>query len=238
MKRWTSPLTRLLPATMFGRLGASLLLVVGVTFAVVIAVVLRDRGELSLRVGSVSDSAHRIAYLTRQLETLHGDERSAELARLAADPTLQVAPDRYPERSLSRHELAAIERAFAAELHDRLGGGYRFHLGRIWDTTSPSVIRLVPERHASGTTALDVSVELRDGETLVFRVAPPVTDSPLPWPLFVQLGAVTTVLVVVLFLVTRSITRPLSKLARAADGVGRNVRHPPLAEEGVLEIRE
>jgi signal transduction histidine kinase len=63
-------------------------------------------------------------------------------------------------------------------------------------------------------------------------------DPPLPWGLFVQLGAVTLLLAVVLFLVTRSITGPLSKLAQAADGVGRNVRHPPLAEEGVLEIRE
>jgi hypothetical protein len=60
---------------------------------------------------------------------------------------------------------------FAAELHDRLGGGYRFGVSRIWDTNGP-VIQLVPEqRPAAGTTALDVSVELRDGDKLIFRVA-------------------------------------------------------------------
>jgi signal transduction histidine kinase len=46
------------------------------------------------------------------------------------------------------------------------------------------------------------------------------------------------VLGAVLFLVTRGITRPLSKLAIAADAVGQSVRHPPLAEEGVREIRD
>jgi signal transduction histidine kinase len=232
-------IARLLPSTMFGRLAASLLLVVGVTFAVVFAIVLRDRGELSLRVGSVSDSAHRIEWLTRRLQALDRDARAAEYERLSEDASLRVEPDRYPNRALNRHELAAIERAFAAELHDRLGGGYRFGVTRIRDRDQKRVIQLVPEnRQASGTTALDVSVELPDGYPLIFRVAPPIPDPPLPWSLFVQLGAVTLALVVVLFFVTRSITRPLSKLAQAADGVGRNVRHPPLAEEGVREIRE
>jgi hypothetical protein len=101
----------LLPSTMFGRLAASLLLVVGLTFAVVVALVLRDRGELSIRVGGVGDSAHRIAFITRQLEALKGDARAAELERLSADSTLRVEPERYPNRTLSRHEVAAIGRA-------------------------------------------------------------------------------------------------------------------------------
>ena len=229
---------RLLPSTMFGRLAGSLLLVVGATLVVVVALVLRDRGELSIRVGGVGDSSHRIEWLTRQLEALHGEARAAQRRRFVTDAALRVEPESYPNRTLNRHEVAAIERAFAAELHDRLGPDYEIRVTRTSDS-SRRVIQLVPEeRHASGTTALDVSVGLPDGDTLFFRVAPPQPDPPLPWPLFIQLGAVTLVLGVVLFLVTRSITRPLSKLARAADGVGRNVRHPPLTEEGVSEIRE
>ena len=97
----------------------------------------------------------------------------------------------------------------------------------------------MPQRRpSSGTTALDVSVGLPDGDTLVFRVAAPQPDPPLPWHLFIQLGILTLVLAVVLFLVTRSITRPLSKLAQAAEAAGRSIRHPPLPEEGVREIRE
>ena len=238
MKRSSIPRMRLLPSTMFGRLAASLLLVVGITLAVFVALILRDRGELSMRVGGIGDSSHRIAFLTRSLEALEGDARAAERKRLSADITLRVEPERYPGRSLRRGEVAAIERAFVAELRDRLGDSYNVAVRRI-QRSRADVIHLVPERRrSSGTTALDVSLGLPDGDTLVFRVAAPQPDPPLPWHLFMQLGVLTLVLAVVLFLVTRNITRPLSKLAQAADGVGRNVRHPPLAEEGVREIRE
>jgi len=234
------PLKRLLPSTMFGRLAAALVIVVGVMLAVIVALILRDRGELSMRVGGVGDSSHRIEYLTRRLVALDGDAREAERRRLSEDVSLRQEPDRYPERTLNRHEVAAIGRAFVAELHDRLGDGYKVEVNRI-RRSGPidGTIRLVREpRHVAGTTALDVSVGLSDGDSVIFRVAAPMPDPPLPWQLFIQLGALTLVLGVVLFLVTRGITRPLSKLALAADAVGQSVRHPPLVEEGVREIRD
>lgn len=238
MKRLSIPRVHLLPSTMFGRLAASLLLVVGITLAIFVALILRDRGELSMRVGGIGDSSHRIEFLTRSLEALEGDARAAERERLSADATLRNEPERYPGKGLRRREVAAIERAFVAELRDRLGDSYNVAVRGI-QRGSADVIHLVPRRRpARGTTALDVSVGLPDGDTLVFRVAAPQPDPPLPWHLFIQLGVLTLMLAVVLFLVTRSITRPLSKLAQAADGVGRSVRHPPLAEEGVREIRE
>ncbi len=228
----------LVPETMFGRLVASLVLVVGVALAIFVALVLEDRGELSMRVGGVSDSSHRIEFLTHTLEALKDDARAAERKRLDEEPAIRAEPERYLGRGLTRREVAAIERAFQAELRDRLGDGYRVSVRGI-QRTRGDVIHLVPRRRpARGTTALDVSVGLPDGDTLVFRVPASQPTQPLPWDLFIQFGALTLVLAIVLFLVTRSITRPLSKLARAADGVGRNVRHPPLAEEGVREIRE
>jgi len=234
------PLKRLLPSTMFGRLAAALVIVVGVMLAVIVALILRDRGELSMRVGGVGDSSHRIEYLTRRLAALDRAARAAERQRLSADSELQIEPERYPGRTLNRHEVAAIERAFVAELRDRLGDKYQVTVDRIWrGQPDKQVIALVPEkRRANGTTALDVSVVMPDGDAVMFRVAAPMPDPPLPWQLFIQLGVLTLVLGVVLFLVTRGITRPLSKLALAADAVGQSVRHPPLVEEGVREIRD
>jgi len=234
------PLKRLLPSTMFGRLAAALVIVVGVMLAVIVALILRDRGELSMRVGGVGDSSHRIEYLTRRLAALDRDARAAERQRLSADRELQIEPERYPGRTLNRHEVAAIERAFVAELHDRLGDQYQVSVDRIWrGHPDKEVIALVPEeRRANGTTALDVTVGMPDGDAVMFRVAAPMPDPPLPWQLFIQLGVLTLVLGVVLFLVTRGITRPLSKLALAADAVGQSVRHPALVEEGVREIRD
>ena len=102
------------------------------------------------------------------------------------------------------------------------------------------LIRLVPERrHASGTTALDVSVGLPDGDTLMFRVAAPMPDPPLPWQLFIQLGALTLVLGIVLFLVTRRYhAAAVEARAWRPTPSASSVRHPPLAEEGVREIRD
>jgi signal transduction histidine kinase len=233
-------LERLLPSTMFGRLAAALVIVVGAMLAVIVALILRDRGELSMRVGGVGDSSHRIEYLTRRLAALDRDARAAERRRLSEDLSLRQEPDRYPQRTLNRHEVAAIGRAFVAELHDRLGDDYKVDVKRI-RRSGPleGTIRLVREpSHVAGTTALDVSVGLPDGDSVIFRVAAPMPDPPLPWQLFIQLAALTLVLGVVLFLVTRGITRPLSKLAVAADAVGQSVRHPPLVEEGVREIRD
>jgi signal transduction histidine kinase len=240
MNATSLPFARLLPSTMFGRLAAALVLVVGVMLAVIVALILRDRGELSMRVGGVGDSSHRIEYLTRRLAALDGNARATERERLSGDAELRMEPERYPGRTLSRHEVAAIERAFVAELHDRLGDQYKVSVNRIdRHRHNTDLILLVPDkRRADGTTALDVSVGLPDGYTLIFRVAAPMPDPPLPWQLFVQLGVLTLVLGIVLFLVTRGITRPLSKLALAADAVGQSVRHPPLAEEGVREIRD
>jgi signal transduction histidine kinase len=233
-------LERLLPSTMFGRLAAALVIVVGAMLAVIVALILRDRGELSMRVGGVGDSSRRIEYLTRRLAALDRDARAAERRRLSEDLSLRQEPDRYPQRTLNRHEVAAIGRAFVAELHDRLGDDYKVDVKRI-RRSGPleGTIRLVREpSHVAGTTALDVSVGLPDGDSVIFRVAAPMPDPPLPWQLFIQLAALTLVLGVVLFLVTRGITRPLSKLAVAADAVGQSVRHPPLVEEGVREIRD
>jgi len=240
MTAWSLVPAPLLPATMFGRLAASLGLAVGITLVVIAVLIMRDRAELGARVGGVGDSSSRIAQITRQLEALHGIERAAERKRLSADLTLHVEPERYPDRSLNRHEVAALERAFVAELHERLGRDYRVRLDRIWRTPEGTdVIRLVSQQpHASGTSALDIWLTLPDGDTLTFRVPAPVPNPPLPWQLFTQLGVLTLVLAVILFLVARNISGPLSKLASAAESIGRSVRHPPLAEEGVREIRE
>lgn len=83
----------------------------------------------------------------------------------------------------------------------------------------------------------DVNVFLPDGEQLVFRTAAPQPGPPLPRQIFIELGLVTCILALVLFFMTRSITRPLSDLAQAAESVGRGARHAPLAERGAREVR-
>jgi signal transduction histidine kinase len=227
----------LLPSTLFGRLLAFVLLAVAVTLVVIIALIVQDRRDLTLQVGGVGHTAHRIAQLTSELEKLQGDARAARFNALASIPELMVNPSLYERRVVPRREIATIQRAFESELHQRLGPGYAVSVRRT-TRANADVIHLVDSRHRSIVGFLDVSVRLPDGDKITYRVLPPPAVPPLPWLLFAQLGGLTIALVVILFAVTRNVTKPLANLAKAAEAAGRAIRLPPLSEEGVSEIRE
>jgi signal transduction histidine kinase len=84
----------------------------------------------------------------------------------------------------------------------------------------------------------DVTVTLPDGDEVIFRAPAPQPGPPLPRQIFLELGLLTVGLALVLFFMTRTITRPLSDLARAADAVGRGENIPPLKERGARELRD
>ena len=227
-----------LPSTLFARLLASLLLAVGATLLVMVLLIVQDRRDLAARAGGVAYSSQRIAHLTRVLEALKGDARDSERRRLSADPELMLDPEIHERRVLPRHEVDVVERAFMTELHERLGNQYLVAVHRASRKADDRIIRLFNDSGRSMTGLLDVTVKLPDRYLLTFRVLSPPPVPPLPWQLFSLLGALSIVLVIILFVVTRNITRPLSNLAHAADAAGRSVRLPPVPEEGVSEIRE
>jgi signal transduction histidine kinase len=72
----------------------------------------------------------------------------------------------------------------------------------------------------------------------VFRLGHMPRGATLSRNLFVNLALVVVVLVLALYVTARSITRPLSNLVRAAEGLGRNVRQPKLEEKGARELRD
>ncbi len=59
----------------------------------------------------------------------------------------------------------------------------------------------------------------------------------MPAGLLLEIGLITLVLAGVLYVMARTITRPLSKLATAAEAVGRGARQAPLPETGARELR-
>jgi signal transduction histidine kinase len=85
---------------------------------------------------------------------------------------------------------------------------------------------------------VEVAVSLPDGAEVLYRTDVPRAGPPLSIQIFVELGALTLVLGVVLYLMARTITRPLTDLAHAADSVGRGARQAPLRESGARELRE
>jgi signal transduction histidine kinase len=103
--------------------------------------------------------------------------------------------------------------------------------------TATSNRRPSPGRRAPFSWLFDVTVTLPDGERVMYRALAPLPAPPLPRQIFVELGVLTVLLGVAMFVMARTITRPLRELANAADAVGRGANHPPLAEKGARELR-
>src|SRR5260221_658647 len=84
---------------------------------------------------------------------------------------------------------------------------------------------------------LQGSVRFADGAAVLFRVTRMPRGAPLPRNLFINLTLLVLILVIVLYLAARNITRPLSELAHAADSIGRDIRPAQLQERGARELR-
>ena len=125
-------------------------------------------------------------------------------------------------------------------LHHELGGAYRIGLVPAISATR-AVIRVsppLPGPLGQGAGFYDVRVSGPGTPALLFRVARISPSVPLPPRLLLNLTLLVVVLIAALYVATRGITQPLSRLARAAETIGRGNRAPPLPEQGARELRD
>jgi signal transduction histidine kinase len=133
-----------------------------------------------------------------------------------------------------------LRAALARQVSAELGSGYAVTVRPAAAPAGlvipiPSPFFGLPAAHPG--QAYDVVVRLPDGSSLVYRVQRIDPGAPLPPSLMLNVILLVAVLVVALYIAARGITRPLSRLARAADDIGRGVRQPKLEEEGARELR-
>ena len=133
-----------------------------------------------------------------------------------------------------------VEAVLAQQLQADLGRGYGITVHPAAAAAAlvipiPSPFWGLPKDHP--TQSYDVTVGLPDHSSLVYRVTRVVPGTPLPKSLIVNLILLVALLVVALYIAARSITRPLSRLASAADSIGRGLRSPKLEETGARELR-
>ncbi len=136
--------------------------------------------------------------------------------------------------------LADARGLLLQRLHSELGSAYRISLAKA-SGAAGEVIRVPPPAIALHTRRVgfyDVRVSGPENTALVFRVARISPSMVLPPRLLVHLILLVMVLVAALYVAARGITRPLLRLARAAETIGRGERAPPLPEQGVRELRE
>jgi signal transduction histidine kinase len=132
-----------------------------------------------------------------------------------------------------------FESTFEQQLEATLGAGFRISV-KPADTSKRAISITGPyfaEARDAATDLYDATVKFPDGYAALFRVTRMPRGAPVPRNLFLNVALLVIVMVIALFVTARSITRPLSELARAADSVGRDLRQPKLAERGALELR-
>lgn len=155
-------------------------------------------------------------------------------------PRPSPRPGSWPRIFIQLPFASDVAGPLKQQLRQELGAGYPVMVSpasaldaQVIDIPSP-FFGLPVDRP---TQAYDVSVRLPDSSTLVYRVARVSPGAPLPRSLMVNLIMLVAVLVIALYVAAGSITRPLSRLARAADNLGRSVRQPKLEEKGARELR-
>src|SRR5215472_6186762 len=247
-------LLRLWPQSLFGRLLAASVAAVLLAQAVALVLIAQERERFVMQ-GSVREWTRRITETTLMLAPLPAAQRAAALAQqLASSPAMHgphmvhLPPGAQPAPSHAFVRLPLLS-DFVSTLHEQLrtalGPNYGIEIGPTPEPPPPAITLPPPfyemhglALHPGSAQRYDVTVRFPDGDAVTYRLARLPGGAPLPRNLFINLTLLVLLLVIVLYVTARSITRPLSELARAADSVGRDVRPvPQLAERGARELR-
>ena len=243
---------RLLPRSLFGRL--VLLLLSGLILAQLLSafILLRDRGQ-ALYESLGENLIERTAGIVHLLDSLPPSQRR-QLLPLLGGPKLRIRLDHRPLPLPPGEDASpALAERIRQQLAQRLAGEREVRValrgGLIDRPMIPMHRRMMqgpamggPMAYMQGLHAMArlflIQVKLEDGSWAIFERG--VSESSFHWPsrLLVIL-AVLLISVLLLSLVgVRSIVRPLRDLQRAAEGLGRDIRRPPLPERGPEEVRE
>jgi signal transduction histidine kinase len=253
-----------LPDSLFGRLFVAIVAVVATTLLIILALILRERREFAIMESGAGSTVSSIAEAVEQLASLPRGEREHAIDELRAQrrTITQMRRAHFSNRRENREE---IERVMIEQLQEKLGDAYQVRaLGpgmprrdAVWlsedrspeigprgsppeppsDAFRPDERSTVGSRAPMDRRPFELEVVLPDDHAITFRMPLPRPGPPLPRQLFIQFGVLTLILSAVLYLMTRTIVRPLGKLAVAADAVGRGERVEPLPEEGGRELQ-
>jgi signal transduction histidine kinase len=248
------------PQSLFWRLLAASVGAVLVAQAVGLWLIAQERERFVLQ-ESVREWTRRITETTLMLQPLTAAERAQAVDELSASrgppPADLPLRDHHFARGGLRAARAAdrgfvrlptlsdFEQALRTQLQTSLGSGFDIEVAPTPEAAPEAILVPVPFAEARELAAhqlserrYDVTVRLPDGDRIVYRVTRFAGGAWLPRNLFANLALLVVLLVAVLYVAARNITRPLSDLARAADSIGRQVRPAQLEERGARELRD
>ncbi len=205
------------PRSLFGRLALIWLLGLAVVLAVSSWIYLGERGRAA-RNTMFEHMALDVVTVVALMDSLPATEREAALKRL--------------ERSHYRFVLAPLPEGkplgddFAHPAWSKLRDGLA---GRRLEMRAALA---GDHRHP----ALYLGTRLADGSPFLVEAQAPVPTTP-PARTLAAMAALVIGVILVTSLAVRIATRPLSRLAQAAEALGEDLDRPPLAEEGPVEVR-
>lgn len=211
------------PRSLFGRLTLIWLLGLAVVLAVSSWIYLGERGRAA-RNTMFEHMAQDVVTVVALMDSLPVGERAAALQRL--------------ERSHYRFVLAPLPEGkplgedFAHPAWIRLREGLT---GRPLEMRAALAADLRPHRLHRHPT-LYLGTRLADGSPFLVEAMAPLPTTP-PARTLAAMAALVGGVILVTLLAVRIATRPLSRLAQAAEALGEDLERPPLAEEGPVEVR-
>ena len=209
---------KLLPRTLFGRL--VLLMAGGLVLAQLIGAAMHLTERQHIIGTTVSrEFAQRVAAVHRAIDG-HSDNERTALAEQLSTP---------------HQRLSVVASAPAAE--NAKGGNSEF-LSRLAEALGPQIAIRPVVLPRVGAFMFDFYLELKSGSWLHVEGSAPKEIFAQPLHLFGNLALMLAVVIVLIWAAARMTVRPLTRLARAAHGLGADLRQPPLPEDGPSEVRE
>ena len=236
------------PSSLFGQLFTAVFIGVLTASLISLFLVSRER-DRTLVQASVREWSRRVVDMTASMQLLQPGERIEASSLLQNWPRPQFRRPRPPPETVLEPlfeppgvptPIPDFRQSLEQQLRLVFGPGYQVAVTPTTDPgkTAMTLGRPGAESFERGGQLYDVSVGLPGGDTLLFRLAQGQRTAPLPRALLFNLILLAALIAIALYAVTRGITRPLSKLARAAEAVGRDIRQPPLIESGSRELRD
>lgn len=236
-------MTRWLPRSLFSRM--VLVLLGGLVIAQVasLAVYWQDRGEFMQRAMGMR-SAQRIADITRLLDSMTPAERDRVIG-VVSSPALRLALD-VPPLAVSDSDPVSARQAAT----------YMASLRRLLGADSPIVVQVIEAPFFHGPRpgmsmgrgmamggygppgrAFVVQTQLKDGTLVTFDARQAAESGNWPYRLLLSLAILLVAVIALTLLAARWVTRPLKRLAIAAEALGEDIDRPPLDESGPLEVK-
>ena len=220
--------SRFLPKSLFGRI--VLLLTVGLVGAQITGASI----HLSERFRLLSNTI--AVELTQQIAAVY---RAVNSQPAAAHASLAAA------LSTPRMQLALIPSSTQALVADDnpTDGGHRTQYSatfksHLTQALGPDVHVRLLQLPQDGDFKFEVAMKLSNGQWLSITGAPPPGIFGQPWHAIMGLTFMLLVIVLLVIIVARSTVGPLTRLAQAAHDVAKDLKYPPLPEDGPSEVQE